>query len=129
MDIRFFDDPLEQPRSREEVRFRQIGLFIYPDLRRLMFGVELTPFMERPSIEVLITNGEGQPAGSLHVIETLTPNFSLTMHLRDQVTVNPYELTAVLYYSWPDRDKVEVERQTVRFEVTQAGEQLFKFAQ
>ncbi len=128
MDIKFFDDPLEQPRPREDVRIRQIGLFIYPDLRRMMFGVELTPFVERPSIEVLITNGDGQPAGSLHVIETLTPNFSLTMHLRDRATVNPYELTAVLYYSWPDREKVEVERQTVSFEVTQPGEQLFKFA-
>ncbi|WP_374685780.1 hypothetical protein [Promineifilum sp.] len=128
MDIKFFDDPLEQPRPREDVRIRQIGLFIYPDLRRMMFGVELTPFVERPSIEVLITNGDGQPAGSLHVIETLTPNFSLTMHLRDRATVNPYELTAVLYYSWPDRERVEVERQTVSFEVTQPGEQLFKFA-
>jgi len=129
MDIKFFDDPLEQPRPREDVRIRQIGLIIYPDLRRMMFGVELTPFVERPSIEVLITNGDGQPAGSLHVIETLTPNFSLTMHLRDQVTVNPYELTAVLYYSWPDRERIEVERQTVSFEVMQPGEQRFKFAQ
>ena len=110
MDIKFFDDPLEQPRPREEVRIRQIGLYLYPDLRRMMFGVELTPFVERPSIEVIITNGEGTPAGSLHVIETLTPNFSLTMHLRDPETTNPYTLTAVLYYSWPDREKIEIER-------------------
>jgi hypothetical protein len=127
MDIKFFDDPLEQPRPQEEVRFRQIGLHIYPDLRRLAFGVELTPFTERPSIEVLIFNGDGSPAGSLNVIETLTPNFSLTMHLRDQETANPYELTAVLYYSWPDREKIEIERRTVKFEVLEPGEHIFKF--
>lgn len=127
MDIKFFDDPLEQPRPREEVRIRQIGLYLYPDLRRMMFGVELTPFVERPSIEVIITNGEGTPAGSLHVIETLTPNFSLTMHLRDPETINPYTLTAVLYYSWPDREKIEIERREVTFEVTEPGEKLFKF--
>ncbi len=127
MDIKFFDDPLEQPRPREEVRIRQIGLYLYPDLRRMMFGVELTPFVERPSIEVIITNGEGTPAGSLHVIETLTPNFSLTMHLRDSETINPYTLTAVLYYSWPDREKIEIERREVTFEVTEPGEKLFKF--
>ncbi len=127
MDIKFFDDPLEQPRPREEVRIRQIGLYLYPDLRRMMFGVELTPFVERPSIEVIITNGEGTPAGSLHVIETLTPNFSLTMHLRDSETINPYTLTAVLYYSWPDREKIEIERREVTFEVTKPGEKLFKF--
>ena len=127
MDIKFFDDPLEQPRPREEVRIRQIGLYLYPDLRRMMFGVELTPFVERPSIEVIITNGEGTAAGSLHVIETLTPNFSLTMHLRDPETINPYTLTAVLYYSWPDREKIEIERREVTFEVTEPGEKLFKF--
>jgi hypothetical protein len=127
MDIKFFDDPLEQPRPREDVRFRQIGLYLYPDLRRFAFGVELTPFTERPSIEVLVANGDGQPAGSLNVIETMTPNFTLTMHLRDRETVNPYELTAVLYYSWPDREKIEVERRVVTFEVERPGEQIFRF--
>jgi hypothetical protein len=127
MDIKFFDDPLEQPRPREEVRFRQIGLYLYPDLRRVAFGVELTPFVERPSIGVLITNGDGAPAGSLNVIETMTPNFTLTIHLRDSEIVNPYELTAVLYYTWPDRDREEIERRTISFEVDQPGERIFKF--
>lgn len=128
MDIKFFEDPLEQPRGREEVRIRQIGLYLYPDLRRLAFGIELTPFRERPSIEVNITNGEGAPAGSLNVIETMTPNFSLTMHLRDAETINPYSLTATLYYSWPEeRERLEIERQQVTFEASQPGEQIFKF--
>lgn len=128
MDIRFFNDPLEQPRPREEVRTRQIGLYLYPDLRRLAFGVELTPFRERPSIEVTITNGDGAPAGSLHVIETMTPNFSLTMHLRDASTTNPYTLVAVLYYSWPEeRERLEIERREVTFEILQPGELIFKF--
>jgi hypothetical protein len=127
MDIRFFDDPLEQPRPREDVRIRQIGLYLYPDLRRMAFGVELTPFVEGPSIEVLLFNGEGAPAGSLHVIETMTPNFSLTMHLRDAATLNPYRLVAVLYYSWPDRERIEIERREITFDVTQPGELLFKF--
>lgn len=127
MDIKFFDDPLQQPRPREDVRFRQIGLYVYPDLRRVAFGVELTPFAERPSVEAQITNGDGAPAGSLHVIETMTPNFSLTMHLRDGEIANPYELTAVLYYSWPDRDKEEIERRVISFEVDEPGERIFKF--
>ena len=127
MDIRFFDDPLEGPRGREDVRIRQIGLFVYPAERRFMFGIELTPFTERPSIEVLITNGDGEPAGSLHVIETLTTGFSLVIHLRDRATRNPYELTAVLYYAWPDRERQEVERRTVTFDMDEAGERLFKF--
>ena len=127
MDIRFFDDPLEGPRGREDVRIRQIGLFVYPEERRFMFGVEVTPFVERPSIEVLVSNGLGEPAGSLHVIETLTTGFSLMIHLRDQATRNPYELTAVLYYAWPDRERQEVERRAVSFDMDEAGEHLFRF--
>ncbi len=93
MDIQFFDDPLEGPRPREDVRIKQIGLFLYPEVRRLAFGIELTRFRERPSIEVIITNGDGQPAGSLHVIETLTPNFTLHCICVITQTVNPYELS------------------------------------
>ncbi len=128
MDIRFFDDPLGTPHRREDLRIKQIGLYLHPDLRRMMFGVELTPFSERPSIEVLITNGKGEPAGSLNVIETLTPNFNLTMHLRDEATENPYSLVAVVYYSWPDRrERMEVERREISFEIIQPGEMIFKF--
>lgn len=127
MDIQFFDDPLEGPRSREDVRIKQIGLIIYPEIRRLAFGIELTRFRERPSVEVTITNGDGQPAGSLHVIETLTPNFTLHMHLRDTATVDPYELQAVVYYSAPEEDRVDVTSQTVTFDASLAGEQLFRF--
>ena len=93
----------------------------------MAFGAEWTPCTERPSIEVNIVNGAGEPAGSLHVIETMTPNFNLTMHLRDGATTNPYQLTAVLYYSWPDREKIEIERRTITFEATQPGELLFPF--
>ena len=31
------------------------------------------------------------------------------------------------YYSWPDREKIEIERREVTFEVSEPGEQLFKF--
>lgn len=127
MDIRFYDDPFQQPRPREDVRFRQIGLYLYPETRRMAFGVELTPFSERPSIEVQLLNGEGAPAGSLHVIETMTPNFSITLHLRDRETADPYTLTAILYYAWPDRERQEVDRQTITFTMAQPGEHLFKF--
>ena len=88
----------------------------------------MTPFAERQSTEVLVSNSAGEPAGSLHVIETLTTGFSLVIHLRDRATLNPYALTAVLYYAWPEREREEVERRTVTFDMDEAGERLFKFA-
>lgn len=125
MDINFFNDPLEAPKSREDVRIEKIGLFVYEDRRRVMFGVELTSFLERPSIEVTITNADGIRAGSLNVIDTLEARFSMTMHLRDAEAADPYRLTAVVYYATPDSDRVDVHRVTVGFETAVAGELIF----
>lgn len=127
MQIEFFDDPLQQPKSREEVRIKQIGIFVQDDLRKISFGLELTPFLERPSIEVSIVNGQGQPAGALTVIETMTPNFSLIIHLRDEDSTDPYELTAELYYATPETERVNVHHRTIEFKTAEPGEQLFSF--
>ena len=128
MQIEFFDDPLQQPKSREDVRIKQIGLYVHDDARRLSFGLELTPFLERPSIQVTITNGEGEHAGALSVIETMTPNFSLIIHLRDAEVTDPYSLAAEIYYATPETERQNVDKQTVSFYARENGEKLFNFA-
>ena len=129
MEIQFFSDPQNQPRSREDVRIKQIGLFVHEEgIRRVTFGLELTPFLERPCIDVEISNAEGKPAGSLSVIETVTPNFSLVLHLRDERDADPYQLRAVVYYTTPETDRLDVDSQTVTFSTAMPGENLFEFS-
>lgn len=125
MQIEFFDDPLKGPASREEVRIKQIGLFIHDDSRRLTFGLELTPFLERPSIEVTIRNGQGEPAGALTVVESMTPNFSLIVHLRDSEVNDPYTLTAEIYYATPETERTNVDRKTITFNALALGEHIY----
>ncbi len=127
MNITFFDDPEETPRPREDVRIKMIGLYVYPDLRRMAFALELTPFIERPCIDIRLENSLGQPAGSLSVIETLTPDFNLILHLRDQETADPYRLTAQIYYMTPDTERMDVDSQSVVFNAAEEGEKLFHF--
>ncbi len=122
MQIEFFDDPLQQPKTRKDVRIKQIGLFVHEDMRRVSFGLELTPFLERPSIQVSISNGAGEPAGALTVIETMTPNFSLIIHLRDAELLNPYTLSAEIYYAAPETERVVVDLQTITFNADVIGE-------
>ncbi|HEX6386357.1 MAG TPA: hypothetical protein VF177_16925 [Anaerolineae bacterium] len=119
MHVNFFD---ESPKPREDVRIKNLGLYVYPDRRRLAVGFDITPFLERPSIEVKITNARGEPAGSLNVIETLDANFSLTMHLRDKEPTDLYEITATLYYATPETERVDVHTKTATFDVTEPGE-------
>ncbi|WP_420631494.1 hypothetical protein [Candidatus Leptofilum sp.] len=123
MDIKFFDDPFEGPKPREEVKIKQLGLYMHEDSRRVAVGFDLTPFLERPSIQVTFTNESGEEAGSLHVIETLQTNFSLTVHLRDKEPTEMYEVTAVVYYATPETERVDVHTLTRTLNRTTPGEQ------
>lgn len=124
MEIQFFDDPHQNPRSREDVRFNQLGFFVHPGGRQVAVGFDLTPFLERPSIEVTITNSHGQVAANLTVIEAMKPNFSITMHLRDQERTEIYEVDASLYYvSLETGEKSVVDRLVRKLDVSQEGEQ------
>ena len=123
MDIKFYDDPLESPKSREDVRLKQLGIYVYEDGRRVAVGFELTRFQERPSLEVRIVNERGEKAGWLNVIETLDTNFSLTMYLRDTQPTELYEATAVVYYQTPETERVDVHTLVRQFDVTKPGDQ------
>lgn len=123
MEIKFFEDPLEGPRSREEVRIERLGLFLFEDRRRVQVGMAITPFLERPSIDVRIYNPQGQEVSSLHVIETLDTNFSLTMHLRDKEPAEQYEVNATLYYATPETERENVHQISKTLDATKPGEQ------
>jgi hypothetical protein len=127
MNVTFFDDPMQGPLPPEEVRIKQLGLYIYPDKRRVAVGFELTRFKERPSLEVTIINANGKIAGSLNVIETLNPNFSLTMHLRDQEPTEAYDIEVVVYYATPETEREDVYTARATFMAVEEGEQIFKF--
>ena len=123
MDIKFFDDPLQSPNSREDVRIKQLGLYLFDDLRRVAVGFDITPFLERPSIQVSIRNMQGQEVSSLHIIETLDTNFNITMHLRDPEPQEQYEVSATLYYATPETEREDIQTITKMLDATKPGEQ------
>lgn len=130
MRINFYEDPFEGPQARGDVRFQQLGFFVYPDQRRVAVGFQLTPFRERPSIEVRIWNDHGEPAGELLVIEALQPNFSLTIHLRDQEPTDIYRVEAVLYYKpEPGMEREVVQLVSTAFEANRPGDQVVSLAE
>lgn len=122
--INFFDDPERRGNAREDVRLKQLGLYVYEDGRRVAIGFNLTPFAERPSIDVTATNSAGQIAGSMTVIEALSPNFNLTMHLRDHEPTEVYEIEAVVYYKGEDGTRVDVDSKRGSIDLTAPGEQI-----
>ena len=123
MRVQFYDDLDGGPRSRDEVRLNELGLFVYEDRRRVAVGFNLTPFLERPSILVRVTNASGEEAASLSVIEAMQPNFNLTLHLRDSGVGDPYEVEAIIYYLSENGDRQVSDRQVKTFNVATPGDQ------
>jgi hypothetical protein len=123
MRVQFYDDLDGGLRSRDEVRLNELGLFVYEDRRRVAVGFDLTPFLERPSILVRVTNAGGEEVASLSVIEAMQPNFNLTLHLRDKGARDPYEVEAIIYYLSEDGDRQISDRQVKSFSVATPGDQ------
>lgn len=98
MDINFFDDSDDKPALREDVRIRKLDIDVAPDKRRVALDFELTPFIERPSVNIRVTNSAGEKAGALTVIETLDTKFSVVVHLRDNQPTANYTVEATLYF-------------------------------
>lgn len=110
MNINFFDDPNETPRMREDVRIERLRLEVSPEAQRLAVDLELTPFIERPTVELYLANERGEKAGLLTIIETLDRTISVVMHLRDPQPADSYTLRAQIYYSSVETD---ISRQVV----------------
>lgn len=97
MDI-FFQDPTVIPLPPEEVRIRSLRAEAWPDGQRVRVFLEVDPFQKRPSADLLIQDSTGQILASASVIESMTRQIELTLHLRGEAQPGPILLTALLYY-------------------------------
>jgi hypothetical protein len=97
MDLNWVDAS-EAPVPPEEVRIQRLEAAPHPDGRRVKVEIELTPFLQRPSLEVAITDGQGDEVASTNIIEAVNPRMSFTMHVRNAGAPGPHQLHVVVYY-------------------------------
>ncbi|HRJ57334.1 MAG TPA: hypothetical protein PLV64_13680 [Anaerolineales bacterium] len=81
----------------EETRITVLTAEPYPDGRRLRVNLNVTPFQKRPYIEITLTNAQNEEIATTSIVEPLSWNLELTMHIRGEHH-SPYTLTARLYY-------------------------------
>ncbi len=96
-----------------EVRFDDVHVEVLPDGRRVRIYVDMTPFKQRPNIDVAITSPDGEEAASVNIVETMNAKMVFTMHLRGQVEAGTYALEAILFYD----DIGPVDRANVAFDL------------
>jgi hypothetical protein len=96
----------------EETRITSISAKPYPDGYRLHVNIEMTPFQQRPHLEVVLNDADKEEIASSSIIEPLGWKIEFTMHIRGELN-NPYTLEARLFY--PDGPTAET--QTFTFDV------------
>lgn len=92
-------DPEDVPRPREEVRLRQLAVTPLADRRRLRIDIELTPFLERPNLDLDVVGPGGESLARTSVVEADSPNFSLTLHMRGAPSHGEVVVRGALFYA------------------------------
>jgi hypothetical protein len=96
----------------EETRITSLTAEPYPDGYRLRVNIEMTPFQQRPHLEVVLNDADHEEVASSTIVEPLGWKIEFTMHIRGDLN-NPYTLEARLFY--PDGPTAET--QTFMFDV------------
>lgn len=112
-DIPLYDenDDALLPRAREDVRFAEVSVRPYSDGRRVKLNFTLTPFMERPSVDIAVTNALGNEVASLSLIEAMDTEFEFTVHLRGPEPKGEHTLHLTMFY--PKSDDAPTENRQI----------------
>ena len=81
----------------EETRITSLTAQPYPDGYRLRVNIEMTPFQQRPHLEVVLSDANHDEVASSSIVEPLSWKLEFTMHIRGELN-NPYTLEAKLFY-------------------------------
>jgi hypothetical protein len=103
MDFFLPEDHLQRA-TPEETRLTSLTAKPYPDGYRLRVNIEMTPFQQRPHLEVVLSDASGGEVASSSIVEPLSWKIEFTMHIRGELN-NPYTLEAKLFY--PDGPSAE----------------------
>jgi hypothetical protein len=109
----FFDSMEAVPLPPEEVRINSVSADPYPDGQRVRIAVEMTPFQNRPWLELTLIDSQGDEIATADVIEPLNYKIELTMHIRKAETAGQYTLAVRLYYP----EQADNDRKDVSFEI------------
>jgi hypothetical protein len=104
-ELNFFEST-DIPQPRDKIKIESVEANPYPDGWRVKLVIRVTPFQERPNLEITIDNIDGRRVAELTVIETMHRHMEFTIHIRGVPTpVGSYIVKTELYYE--DRAKAQ----------------------
>jgi len=94
----------------EEVRLQELQIIPHPQGNKLNVSLELTPFKQRPNIDVTIFDASGKQVAHTSILEAVLNKIELVMHLRTPVPGSHYRVEACVYYQeLPEMAETQVE--------------------
>ncbi len=101
MSVNFFE-PDGIPQPKDKIKIERLESQPYPDGWRVKITIDVTPFLERPNLEIRVQSDDEKPVAALSVIETMHRHMEFTVHLRGISSPVGIYVTAVdLYYDNP----------------------------
>jgi hypothetical protein len=84
---------------RDEVRIQSVTAAPYPDGRRVHIEITVTPFRERPNLEIAIFSADGRAVSTTSAIAIMSFRVAFNLHLRGVADpARDYSVRALLYY-------------------------------
>ena len=108
----FFPEDNLQRTPPEETKILSLAAEPYEDGKRVRVNVEMSPFKERPHLEITLTDAEGEEISTASFVEPMAWKLEFTLHLRKKPANGMLNLEARLYYP----DGPEAEPANVHFE-------------
>jgi len=81
------------------MEIRKLDIQLYEDNRRARIAFEISPFLQRPNIEISVKNQKGQQVSQLSVVEAIENTMEFTLHLREPNPGGNYTLEMQIFYT------------------------------
>ena len=110
MDI-FFTNPDDVPLPPEKMEIRELSAVPFEDGKRVSIEFEITPFQQRPNLEITVFNQENRIVSSLSVVEAIENKMTFTLHLKEAKPIGIYQVAMELFYA--ELDKIDEEEDSL----------------
>jgi hypothetical protein len=100
-------DPNVERMLPADTRLLNVRAELYSNGKRLKVGLDLTPFQQKPYLDLVLTDSSGEIITTTSIIEPVNWNLELNLHIRKSSTSDNgvYKLTVVI--SYPDLGDVD----------------------
>jgi hypothetical protein len=84
---------------RDQIQIERLEVAPYPDGRRVKVIVQITPFRERPNLDIAVFDADGSRVASSSVIGAMAFKLELNLHLRgDTAPEGTFSVRVKLYF-------------------------------